>query len=221
MVPLQIRGEELEAARIWFTRPPEHRSNLQMPTEIAKAVGTGVADPHGKTTSSWEVITEAVGTMTSADIEQEVLAERPKRKRGDPGWFVETASILLPLIAARGAVVSALGLSRPASKGDLRAPLLSKTEPAVKTSEAAVKTPSNVKKKIWCALRGLKCKEYHAEDIRFSYQETFEHLLGTLMYAGIVISLAISAFATIRRMYRWGVLQGIGIAGAILALVYT
>jgi hypothetical protein len=155
--------------------------------------------------------------MTSADSEQAVLAERPKRKRGDPGWFVKAASTLLPLIAARGATVSALGMSRPASKGDLRAPLISKTESAVKTSEAAVKPPSNVKKKIWCTLRGPKCKGYHAEDIRVNCQETFEYLFGTLMYAGLVISLAIGAFAIGRRMYRWGVLQGIGIAGAMLA----
>jgi hypothetical protein len=77
-----------------------------------------------------------------------------------------------------------------------------------------------VKKKIWCALRELKCKEYHAEDIRVSCQETFEYLFGMLMYAGIVISLAIGAFAISRHMYRWGALQGISIAGAILALVY-
>ena len=64
-------------------RPLEHRpkERVRMPTEIDKAVGTGVADPLGKTTSGWEMITEAVGTMTSADSEQAVLAERPKRKR--------------------------------------------------------------------------------------------------------------------------------------------
>ena len=98
--------------------------------EIDKAVGTGVTGPFGKTTGGREM-TEAVGTTASADSEQEVLAERPKRKRGDPGWFVEAASTLLPLIAARGAMVSALGMSRPASKGGLRAPLISKTESAL------------------------------------------------------------------------------------------
>jgi hypothetical protein len=86
--------------------------------------------------------------------------------------------------------------------------LISKTESAVKTSEAAVKPLSNVKKKAWCALRGLKCKEHHAGDIRVNCQEAFEYLFGTLMYAGTVISLAIGAFAIGRRMYRWRVLAG-------------
>jgi hypothetical protein len=43
---------------------------------------------------------------------QAVLGECPKRKRGGPGWFVEAKSILLPLIAARGAAVTTLELSR-------------------------------------------------------------------------------------------------------------
>jgi hypothetical protein len=42
--------------------------------------------------------TEVHDELLEATV-QAVLAECPKRKRGDPGWFVEAASTLVPLIS--------------------------------------------------------------------------------------------------------------------------
>ena len=63
---------------------------------------------------------------------QAVLTECPKRKRGDPGWFVEAAPTLLPLIASRDTAVSALELDRSG--------LLSKTRSALRAAVRQAKT---------------------------------------------------------------------------------